>query len=71
MVFDKSDQHQTVYDSYDVEQAAKYVELLALESASTTYSLTGQLEYNVSIEDDTGYTRCLLHITVKDAVLHH
>ena len=52
LVFDKSDQHQTVYDSYDVELAAKYVQLLALENASTTYSLTGQLEYNVSNEDD-------------------
>ena len=52
MVFDKSDQHQTVYDSYDAELAAKYVQLLALENASTTYSLTGQLEYNVSNEDD-------------------
>ena len=28
LVFDKSDQHQTVYDSYDVELAAKYVQLL-------------------------------------------
>ena len=36
LVFDKSDQHQTVYDSYDVELAAKYVQLLALENASTT-----------------------------------
>ena len=52
MVFDKSDQHQTVYDSYGVELAAKYVQLLALEHASTTYSLTGHLESNVSNEDD-------------------
>ena len=52
MVFDKIDQHQTVYNSYDAELAAKYVELLALENASTTYSLTGQLEYNVSNEVD-------------------
>ena len=52
LVFDKSDQHQTVYDSYNVELAAKYVQLLAIKNASTTYSLTGQLEYNVSNEDD-------------------
>ena len=52
LVFDKSDQHQTVYDSFNVELAAKYVQLLALENASITYSLTGQLEYNGSIEDD-------------------
>ena len=36
LVFDKSDQHQTVNDSYDVELVAKYVQLLALENASTT-----------------------------------
>ena len=41
MVFDKSDQHQTVYDSYDVELVAKHMQLLALEN-----------EYNVSNEDD-------------------
>ena len=52
LVFDKSDQHQTAYDSYDVELAAKYMQLLALENASTTYSLTGQLEYNDSKEHD-------------------
>ena len=46
--FDKSDQHKTVYDNCDVELAVKYVQLLALENPSTTYSLTGQLEYNVS-----------------------
>ena len=52
MVFDKSDQHQTVYDSYDVELAAKYFQIFVLENSSTTYSLTGKLKYNVSNEDD-------------------
>ena len=52
LVFYKSDQHQTVYDSYDVELAVKYMQLLALENSSTTNSLTGQLEYNVSNEDE-------------------
>ena len=51
MVFDKSDQHQTVYDCCDVELAVKYVQFIALENSSTTYSLTGQLEYNVSNEE--------------------
>ena len=45
---------------------------LALENASTAYSLTGQLEYNVLNEDDKHWLyQCLLHNTVKDAVLHH
>ena len=33
LVFEKSDQHQTVYDSYDVELVATFVKLLALENA--------------------------------------
>ena len=33
LVFDKSDQHQTVCDSYDVDLSAKYVQLVALENA--------------------------------------
>ena len=72
LVFYKSDQHQTVYDSYDVELAVKSMQLLALENTSTTNSLTGQLEYNVSNEDEKHWLyRCFSHITVKDAVLHH
>ena len=51
LVFEKSDEHQTLYDSDDVELGAKYVQVLALENSSTTYSLTVQLEYNVSNED--------------------
>ena len=74
LVFDKSNQHQTAYDSYDVKLAAKHVQLLALENASTTYSLTGQLEHNLHLPTkmtNTGYARCLLHITVMDVALHH
>ena len=48
----QSDQHQTIYDSYDVELAAKLIQALNLENASTTDSLTGQLKYNISNEDD-------------------
>ena len=52
LVFDKTDQHQTVYDSYDVELVTISVQLIALENASTNNSFTGQLEHNVSNEDD-------------------
>ena len=56
LVYDKSDQHQTIYDSYDVDLAAKFMQVLTLENASTTYSLTGQLEYNISNEDGKNWT---------------
>ena len=49
--------------SYDVELAAKFIQALTLENASTTYNLTGQLEYNISNQDDTLVVRnvcCIL-----------
>ena len=52
LIFDKSYQHQTVYDSDDVELVEKYVQLLALKNTSRRYSLTSQLGYNVSNEDN-------------------
>ena len=52
LVYDKSDQHQTIYDSYGAEVAATQVQSLTLENTSSTYSLTGGLEYNVDNEDD-------------------
>ena len=52
MVYDKSDQHQTIYDSYDVELAAKTIQPLTIKNASSTYSLTGIWELNIDNEDD-------------------
>ena len=52
LVYEKSDQHQTIYDSYGVEGAATQVQSLTLENTSSTYSLTGRLEYNVDNEGD-------------------
>ena len=52
LVYDRSDQHQTIYDSYNAELAAKKMQSLKLENASTTYSLTSGLVYDVDNEDD-------------------
>ena len=51
LVYDKSDQHQTIYDSYDVELAAKTIQPLTIKNASSTYSLTGIWELNIDNED--------------------
>ena len=40
LVYDKSDQHLTIYDSYDVELAAKFVKKITLENVQKTYRLT-------------------------------
>ena len=46
IVYDKSYQHRTIYDSYDLELAAKLIKTIKFENTSTTYSLTGKLFSN-------------------------
>ena len=52
LLYDRSDQHQTIYNSYNAELAAAKIQSLKLKNASTTYSLTAGLVYDVDNEDD-------------------
>ena len=52
IVYDKSYQHTTIYDSYDLELAAKSIQTIKFENTSTTYSLTGKLFFDLEKEDD-------------------
>ena len=52
IVYDKVTGIKTIYDSYDIELAAKTVQSLTIENASNAYSLTGTLELNIDNEDD-------------------
>ena len=38
LVFDKSDQHLNIYDSYNAETATKSIKYIKLQNASNTYS---------------------------------
>ena len=40
IVYDKSDKHTTIYDSYNVELAAKYIKSVKLSNFAEIYSLT-------------------------------
>ena len=51
-MYDKSYQHTTIYDRYDLELAAKLIKSLKFENTSTTYSLTGKLSFDLEREDD-------------------
>ena len=51
-VYDKSYQHLTVYDSYDLELASKMVQSIKFENTTSTYSLTGKPEYNYKNQDE-------------------
>ena len=43
IVYDKSYQRTTIYDSYDLGLVAKLIKTIKLENTSSTYSLTGKL----------------------------
>ena len=52
ILYDKSYQQTTIYDSYDLELTAKLNKTTKFENTSTTYSLTGKLSYDFSREDE-------------------
>ena len=52
IVYDKSYQHSTIYDSYDLELVARLIKAVKFENTSSTYSLTGKLSYNIEKDDE-------------------
>ena len=52
IVFDKSFQHTTICDRYDLEIASKLIKTIKFENTSTTYSLTEKLSFDLEKDDD-------------------
>ena len=52
IVYDKSFQHATIYDSYDLELASKIFKTIKFENTSTTYSLTEKLSFDIEKDDN-------------------
>ena len=52
IVYDKSYQHTTIYDSYDLEIVAKLIKTVKFENKTKTYSLTGKLSDDLELEDE-------------------
>ena len=52
IVYDKSFQHATIYDSYDLEIASELIKTIKFENNSTTYSLTGKLSFDLEKDDE-------------------
>ena len=71
LTYNKSDKHDTIYDSYDVEKAASFIKSLELENLSEAYSLTNQMKYDVTNKTQ----KCLLYkqylLLGIDALSHH
>ena len=47
VVFDKSNKHVTLYDSYNVELASKYIKLVTLSNFTEIFSLTNEKKYSM------------------------
>ena len=52
LIYDKCYQHLTIYDSYDLELAAKMIQSIKFGNTTSTYSLTGKLEYDYKNHDE-------------------
>ena len=52
LVYDKSDQHLTTYDSYNAETAAVDIGSIRLQNASNTYSEFNSLKFDLTDEED-------------------
>ena len=48
LVYDKSDKHSTIYDSYNYELAAKGIKSVKLSSFTEIYSLTNEKKYDIN-----------------------
>ena len=66
IVYDKSYEHTTIYDSYDLELAWKIIPTIKFENTSTTYSLTGKLSFDMEKEDDKNILYKMLVAKVCD-----
>ena len=52
LVWDKSDQHSTIYDSYNAEIAATHIKSIKLQNASNTYSEFNTVKFDLTDEED-------------------
>ena len=52
LVYDNSYQHETVYDSYDLELAAHLIQSVKFQNASKAYTLTGKISYDIDNKDE-------------------
>ena len=48
LVYDKSDKHTTLYDSYNAKCAARMIKNIELSNISDTYSATNTMKFNIN-----------------------
>ena len=74
LVYDKSNKHNTVYNSYNVEMVSKKIKSVKLTNFTEIYSLTSKKKKKNDIDNLTKYISCsnnlLLGAAMDLALLH-
>ena len=52
LFYDRSDQHQSIYDSYNAEVAATQIKSIKLQNASNTYSKFNTVKFDLEDQED-------------------
>ena len=52
LVYNKSNQHKPIYDSYKVKVATQKVKSSKIGNVLSTYARTNEIKYDVDVEDD-------------------
>ena len=53
LVYNKSNQHKPIYDSYKVKVATQKVKSSKIGNVLSTYARTNEIKYDVDVADDT------------------
>ena len=71
LLFDRSDQHLSIYDSYNAEVAATNIKSRKLQNASNTYSWYNDIKFDLEDEEDrfTLYNSFVAFVTKGSSIV--
>ena len=71
LLFDRSDQHLSIYDSYNTEVAATNIKSIKLQNASNTYSQHNTIKFDLEDEEDcfTLYNSFVVFVTKGSSIV--
>ena len=71
MLFDRSDQHLSIYDSYNAEAATTNIKSIKLQNASNTYSQHNTIKFDLEDEEDcfTLYNSFVVFVTKGSSIV--
>ena len=71
LIFDRSDQHLNIFDSYNAEVAATQIKSIKLQNASNTYSRYNNIKFDLEDEENqfTLYSSFVAFVTNGSSIV--